>query len=103
MFCPKCRAEYVEGITHCPDCNVKLVKELADDSLDDKIDLEIVFETPNPALIPIVKSILEDAGIYYKTKSEGLQTIYALGLVKFQVKKEEAQTARELLKDLKKE
>jgi hypothetical protein len=28
MYCPKCRAEYVEGIDQCPDCGVPLVNEL---------------------------------------------------------------------------
>ena len=27
-WCPKCRNEYVEGKTHCPDCDVELVEEL---------------------------------------------------------------------------
>lgn len=28
-WCPKCKNEYVEGITHCPDCDVDLVEELS--------------------------------------------------------------------------
>lgn len=28
MYCPKCRTEYVEGITECPECGVSLVAEL---------------------------------------------------------------------------
>ena len=27
-WCPKCKNEYREGITHCPDCDVDLVEEL---------------------------------------------------------------------------
>jgi hypothetical protein len=29
VFCPECRCEYVEGVTHCPDCDVDLVEKLA--------------------------------------------------------------------------
>ena len=28
MYCPNCRAEYVEGITQCPDCGESLVDDL---------------------------------------------------------------------------
>jgi hypothetical protein len=33
MYCPKCRAEYVEGIAECPDCGVSLVGELPAEQL----------------------------------------------------------------------
>ncbi len=30
MFCPKCKCEYIEGITECPDCRETLVESLMD-------------------------------------------------------------------------
>lgn len=30
-WCPVCKNEYVEGRTHCPDCDVDLVDELSDE------------------------------------------------------------------------
>jgi hypothetical protein len=79
---------------------MELVEQLPEENFK-KLKLEIVFETADPALIQIVSSILEDAEIPFQTKSEGLQTIYAFGLVKFQVNSDDAATARQLLKDLK--
>jgi hypothetical protein len=37
MFCPKCRYEYTQMVTVCPDCNEQLVTRLPDESneLDD--------------------------------------------------------------------
>jgi len=32
MFCPVCKSEYREGFTKCSDCDVDLVRQLAEDS-----------------------------------------------------------------------
>ena len=35
MWCPKCKTEYIDGITKCADCGVDLVEELPGTSYDD--------------------------------------------------------------------
>jgi hypothetical protein len=35
MFCPKCEAEYIEGITECADCHVPLVEKLPGEDMPD--------------------------------------------------------------------
>jgi hypothetical protein len=37
-WCPKCRNEYYEGVTVCPDCNVELVEDL--DAYDEEQKLQ---------------------------------------------------------------
>lgn len=37
MFCPKCRYEYKDDVTECPDCNVALVSELPKEELPEEI------------------------------------------------------------------
>ena len=37
-WCPKCRNEYVEGVTVCADCQVPLVDELPEETpFDDNV------------------------------------------------------------------
>ena len=38
-----------------------------------------VFEANNAAVLPLVESVLLDAGIEFMTRAEGLQDLFALG------------------------
>jgi hypothetical protein len=67
MFCPRCRAEYRPGFTHCSDCGVDLV-----DSFEQKPagrrpsagDAPIVLDTFATAFeAGIAQASLKDAGI----------------------------------------
>lgn len=40
-WCPKCKSEYVEGMTECADCKVALVDELVEETEDDMGYVEI--------------------------------------------------------------
>ena len=101
MFCPKCRAEFVEGIGKCPDCQVSLVGNLPSESEIFYEDYETVFSTADPGIIAIAESLLNSESIRFAKKGEGLQSIYGLGVVEFQVAPKLKERAFDLLKDLK--
>src|SRR5262245_60507677 len=81
LRCPQCRSEYRDGFTHCADCFAELV--VADPAGDeeqrvpapDRLDLVSVFETGNPSLVFLAKTLLESADIEYVIRGEGLQDI----------------------------
>ena len=105
MVCPKCKAEYIEGITKCPECNIELVEHLTDveEGGDEGIPKIIpVLSTYSHGDVAIIKSILNGAGIYYYFKGER-----HLGLVKpwadpakLMIKEDDKELVKELLKDL---
>lgn len=105
MFCPRCKNQYAEGTKTCPDCGVPLSDAASGSEGEDPdpeyIELVTIMETSDRALIAFVKSLLEDAGIKYLINGESLLNLgrAALG-VKVQVGKDDAETARELLKEL---
>jgi hypothetical protein len=70
MFCPACKAEYVEGVTFCPDCQVSLVADLPDPTAESPIEFEDVLSTYNQGDIAMLKSLLDDAEIEYHFKTE---------------------------------
>lgn len=48
-WCPKCKNEYVEGKTHCPDCDIDLVEELTPEVLGtytEEIEIPEDYEFP---------------------------------------------------------
>ena len=100
MFCPKCRGEFIEGITECPDCKVDLTEELNPEDDYEYEEFVTVYSTSDPTIIVLAQSILNSSGIQYAIKSEGLQTIMGIGVVQFQVETKNKEATYELLKDL---
>ena len=117
MFCPQCSAEYREGFTVCSDCEVGLVATLGEPSsaeedqrrsrLDDpRPDMELVtvFESTNPALVGIAKTLLEAAGMEYLAVGGSEGGVFAgnpfLGHVQLQVEKARVEEATELLSEI---
>ena len=101
MFCPECRAEYREGFYVCADCNVDLVDNLPPEPEPEYVEYEEVLGTYNPADIAVLKSILDSEGITYFFHGEHFTYVRPLAdPARLMVKKDEADLAREVLKDL---
>jgi hypothetical protein len=110
MICPLCGSEYREGFTRCAECETDLVEPATN-------DVEIgdppvkVYETGNAALIPLLESLLDSAGIEYLAKGEGIQDLfgwgrlgsnlnYVIGPVEFLVRADQADEARAIIETL---
>ena len=103
MFCPKCKSEYKQGITECPECNVALVYELPPEPETKfaKVEVEEVYSTFNLADVALIKSILDAEDIEYYFKGEFSFRKPLVEPVRLIVKKSDAERVRELLKDFK--
>jgi len=99
MYCPECGSEYRQGFTRCSDCDRELVAQQPPRS---DIKLVKVFESANPALVPVVKSLLEDANIEFLTNNEPAQDLFGHlnEPVVFRVREEDVEAARELLDEI---
>jgi hypothetical protein len=115
MFCPKCKDEFIKGITDCPDCAIPLVKDLpaeAESAYEPiYVELVTVLEASDAGLIMIAKSLLEEAKIRYYAKNEVSQNLFGGGVfglgfnpltgpLQLQVSKSDFEEAIVLLKDL---
>ena len=93
-------AEYRSGTTNCDDCGTALVETKPDFSEEEPIDFEKfvpIFEVPNAALVPLVDSLLQQAGIRFFFKGVGSSLDFVSGPVKVWVEEDRADEARELL------
>lgn len=67
--------------------------------------LVTIFTTSNRSSIATAKSLLQSAGIQYYVKGEDVQSLIGFGAIdgvpEIQVAEEDAEEAREILKDLK--
>ena len=106
MICPECGCEYREGFTHCVDCDVDLVAEGT--PVEPELRLVKIYEGGNAAVLPLIESLLRDAGIEFM-KRDAMQNLFALGRfgtgggnqaigpAEFWVREDDEAEARELL------
>lgn len=73
MFCPVCESEYEEGITRCPEHNVKLVERLAEETARDHSEARFVplHNIGSPAEAEMVNDILRQNDIRSAVQSGG--------------------------------
>jgi hypothetical protein len=110
MICPSCGSEYRDGYTRCADCEIELI-EPQPPAAPPEVTLVKVYETGNAAIVPLLESVFDDAGIEYMTKGEGIQELfgfgrfgtglnYVTGPVEFHVRKDDESAARRLIETL---
>ena len=121
MFCPKCKAEYVSGITMCADCNVPLVHVLPSEPTEteketmgkdnmnaeetkkfDANKYEELYLSFNQGEVMILKSILDQEGIRYFCRGDHMEEYSFLEPVRFFVHKDDVADATAIFEDLEK-
>ncbi len=102
MFCPECLTEYREGFSVCADCGTTLVPELppepSPETSSEGADFEEVLGFMDEGVVAIVKSLLDEEGIDYYIVGEF--SVSKGPDQKLMVRKDQAERAREILKDL---
>ncbi len=76
-WCPNCKTEYREGITHCADCKTELVAEYKDVVLKNATAMLVQVETGQQDFVEKLQSFLEYSGITSATlEEEGFTGVY---------------------------
>ena len=106
MFCPKCKAEYIEGVNSCTDCNIPLVDKLqiepTEASSKEYIKFEEIMYTYSPTDIAFIKSLFDAHNIRYNIQGEHfLQLRPLFQPVGIRVDATQVEEAKELLKSFK--
>lgn len=108
MICPECESEYREGYVRCAECEVDLIEPQA---VEPDVALVKVYDSGNPALVPLFESMLADAGIEFMTSGQALQDLFGMGRlgagynsiagpVEFYVREDAAEEARAIAASL---
>lgn len=78
MWCTTCGGEFVDEVVMCPDCGIPLVAKQPEpvESADEFVQ---VFQTADASLLPVVKSVLDGAGIPHIVQGDEAQGLYPFG------------------------
>ncbi|MDI6738785.1 MAG: DUF2007 domain-containing protein [Candidatus Edwardsbacteria bacterium] len=106
-FCPRCKAEYVPGITACADCGVALVdhRPAPDQPQEIDGDLAAVYEAPDQFMAATVESLLRHEGISAVTRSRQMPMYDGLAMMQHPVwgtvlvLERDAERAREIVEE----
>ena len=102
MFCPGCGCEYEPGVHRCGDCRVPLVEEPPAARRVEFVEFEEVLATYNPGDVAVLRAVLDSEGVTYFFKGESFANLRPLvDPARLMVRKDEVETARRILKDLK--
>ncbi len=99
MFCPKCRCEFVDGITRCADCDEQLVLELSNPPKEQETEYQELMMTADFGHIAFIKSLLSGNGIEYVVQGEQFVSLAGIpGMpVRFFVRADQMQEARDII------
>ena len=104
MICPKCEAEFVEGITICSDCDtVLLSKDDFELNLVHHEDWTQVFSTDVLYEAEMMKANLAGANIesiVLSQKDKNFPATGDLSVIKLMVKKEDAEDSKKIISDI---
>lgn len=101
MFCPKCRAEYTQGIHKCPECNINLIRALPTVPAPEFVDYQEVLTTFSPVDIAMIRSLLEGMHIDFHFQGEFFNYVDPMVQpAKLMVRRDQIAEVGEILKDL---
>jgi hypothetical protein len=103
-ICPNCEYEYVEGVKVCPDCGNPLIdEEDFNEHMINPEDWEVVYTASEEYEADMLKANLEGAGIetaILPKKDRNFPAVGDFSVIKIMVKKEDAQTANQIISDI---
>ena len=78
MYCPSCKAEFIDSITICSDCNITLVDNMVLNESLENINWVKVKELPGKVFGEMMGEVLDSAEIPYFLKSDWSASAYKI-------------------------